>query len=482
MSNKIQQVNLNNQIQKRAIKKEEKKLVSNAVEKDPSKTEYLKMASILFSGALIACGGMGLASKAYSKFSNDFLLGSRIRRSEISQELFAFLERYSKEHKNKFTRAQVLKLNETLTEENIPIFKALLKTNIARFIENDEIVSIVDAINSKNSKHILNVAKKYDNIWEYRNGDIAKTLQSITEDNSEFVNMILSKTERPGYREPKVKIADKIIGHLEKITKDNVEAYRLVENLRKDGKYSSFKLDEIDDLVEVFKKGQNDEVLEYLSSLKATNGVDYRFSGKDLKEILQNAQNDFIDLYKACVKSCKDDAKDIIPKINKDNVKTLDYLINLKDGDRFFFDYPKKLIEASDKIDDKYLDIYKSLDLGSLYKGCESGEIVTLIESVNKDTAGFIKTYFPKIKSDDLYFIKTLNAEKVAFAEKFIKYSGTNDIKANDNMVLLKRIFNAAENKPEKAPELYAELSKAMENEQKMDYFDWGKIIDKFSN
>ena len=49
-------------------------------------------------------------------------------------------------------------------------------------------------------------------------------------------------------------------------------------------------------------------------------------------------------------------------------------------------------------------------------------------------------------------------------------------------MVLLKRIFNAAENKPEKAPELYAELSKAMENEQKMDYFDWGKIIDKFSN
>lgn len=511
MSSKIQQVNLNNTIQKQAIKKEEKKPVSNVVKKDPSKTEYLKMASILFSGALLACGGMGLAYKAYSKVSDDILLGSKIKKDEISQELFAFLKRFSKENKYYFSKEQVLKLNENLTEENIPIFKALLKTDIASpyRVDKDEIVSITQAMNEQNSKYIIDIAKQYDDIYDYQDGDIAKILKSITKDNGEFVNMILSKAKKTRYEEPDIKMADKIVAHLSKITKDNVETYRTIEGLRKDGKYSSFKLDEIDSLVEVFKKGQNEEMLKYLSSLKATNGVDYRFSGQDLKEMLQGGQDEFMDLYKTCVKKYGDNAKHIISKMTRDNkktceilintqnkdfiskcsgdkiseiieqsasgknIKTLKFLINLSDGEKFVFEHPnERLVQALSNADDKYLDVYQSL------KSSWSFVYKNLIGATNKDTVEFIRKHFPEITSVDVDFLTKLNAERVAFADKFINYSGNKNIPLNYKRSILDKIFKISDEHPEKTQGLYKAINQTIENGQEMSGYDWYRVIE----
>lgn len=516
MSNEIKQINLNIPVQKQAPKEEKPVVIDNSIQKDSSKTQYLKMAAVLFSGALIACGGIGLANKAYSKFSNDFILSSRVRKKDISQELFTFLKRYLDEEQGKpFTKSQIKRLNEMIDKDNLPIFKTLLKTNLTQAIESDEIVSIVEAMNKNNSGFVVDIAKKYDYGYGYNNGDIAKILNSINEDNSEFVNTFLAKVNSWRSKE-ETSMAEELAEHLGKITKSNAKEYAFVTGLRKNGKYTSFEIDEIHNLAKAFKKGQNEECFKYLSSLKATNGVDYRFNGEELNEMLQNAQDEFIDLYRTCVEKYKDDAKDIISKITKDNkeiyellidtqnktattnysandiceiaeqsvnqnnIETLKFLINLKDDGRFVFDFSNSLITCLNKADDRYLDVYQALDLNSLYSFAKDYTYKDLFNAVNEDNIEFIRAHFSKITQSDLRFIQGLKAERIKFAEEFIQYSNSKNAKFDDSILLLKQLHDILDEYPEKADEIYQKMHEEMTSNQKWEYFKWRKIIDEF--
>lgn len=395
----IDKINCSNKINNINFKAEAKTTQTQTAGevKDDNKIKLAKLTGQVFCAALVAAGGIALASKAIGKSGNK-ISSLDIKKGEISDELFYFLKRFKKgdAFTQNLQKEEVLKLNGLLNETNFSQFKKLAKQSN---LDPSEITQIVENLNEHNTPLLDKIILKLENeqaSLKPEKGEIAAIIKNINEKNKEFAPQLIdsAKTTYNMQTNAKTRGAQSLIDILDFVDDKNKDAFRSALSFRKEGTVSKFSFNEIKELTELIQKHNCPLSSELFANLKSANGVDYRLNFENLKETIKKADDEYIDLYHKFFNEKSERITEYIPALKPGNEKILNFIEqDARNYNLNFFSYHQDCIDGIEKhkdfmefLIDKYSQSpdFKAEDLRGFLSKLETEDKTELMEKIKK--------------------------------------------------------------------------------------------------
>ncbi len=348
----LNKISLNNTIHNVQFKGEEKKPNQNPPPKEADdKTKLIKMGAVVFCAALAASGGFALVNKIIGGKSNE-ISSLKIKKGEISDELFYFLKRFKKNDNfiNNLQREDVIALNNSLNETNFSQFKKLAKKTK---LPPGEITEIVKNLNENNLPFLDSVvAKLQEEDFDPEKMEVANVIKAINEKNKEFASRLIEMAEPTYTEKTETTCSQELINILNFVDEKNRDALRMALSVRKqsDSK-SKLKLQEIKELTNFLQHHKKPLTTEFFGNLQARNGAQYRLDLEELKAIIEKCSDDYIDLYQRAFTDNFAETTLLAPKLNPETEKIISFLQNDLENSNSSAFYVKKCLKEIDNPD-----------------------------------------------------------------------------------------------------------------------------------
>lgn len=237
-------------------------------------------------------------------------------------------------------KGEILKINETLTDENFLILKQLAKMKdespwwIGEQPERFKLHDIADLLantNESNIKYLEQLAKKsekkYGAVETFKTDDILTVLKKINPQNDKVTGQLIEITG--------INDAGVLAECLGKVNKDNVDIYQLLLSTRKKGGPTELKIDEIQNLASRIEKTKNPKCAELFLNTEKSDGTGmFRHKAGDVAEMLDFTKDENVETYKKLynLKSTADveNLTPLMRVVSEDNIDLVDRLLTKK--------------------------------------------------------------------------------------------------------------------------------------------------------
>lgn len=293
---------------------------------------FAKVAAMLGVISVAVAGGTYGGVKLYDKFFQRLSCG--IKKGEINDALFNFIKKIDPKGNVFNNKAEIVKINENLTDENFVILKQLSKMKNERVIylgpddyfcprfELSDITELLTNTNEYNIKYLEQLAKKSDKKYgiaeTFETSDMVEILKNINPENDKVAGKLIDITP--------INSSKNLINCLKQVNKENSDIYSMLLSTRRKGGNTELTIQDLQSVAETLQKTKNLKCAELFLNAEKNDGTGlFRHSIEDVNEFLTlTGDENYEALQKLYALRCTVDVRDLKPLISSVNETNLD--------------------------------------------------------------------------------------------------------------------------------------------------------------